>query len=65
MRGQIALGNTRTKKFEGYAEITGCKEYSVKGLKKFGDKHQANEFIDRYAGEKRDIVCLGAFRLFG
>jgi hypothetical protein len=57
-RGRIAFGNTKTKKHEGYATIIDCKEFTVKDLKKFGDKHHANKFIDGYAG-KRDIVCLG------
>jgi len=38
-RGRIALGNTRTKKYEGYATIIECREYPVEDLKKFGDKH--------------------------
>jgi hypothetical protein len=33
-----------------YATIHECSEYNVKDLKKFCDKHQANEFIDDYAG---------------
>ncbi len=56
-RGRIALGNTWTKKFEGYATIIDCKELTVKDLKKFVDKHRANEFIDRYAGERETLFA--------
>jgi hypothetical protein len=56
-RERIALGNTMSKKYEGYANITDCIEFNVKDLKKFGDKHQANEFIDRYAGEKETLFA--------
>ena len=57
MRGRAALGNTKSKNYEGYANLTDCKEYNVKDLKKFGDKHQANEFIDQYAGEKKALFA--------
>ena len=56
-RGRIALGNTKSKNYEGYANITDCKELSVKDLKKFGDKHQANEFLDGYAGERETLFA--------
>jgi hypothetical protein len=56
-RGRVALGNTKTKKYEGYATIVDCKEFNVKDLKKFGDKHQANEFIDNYAGDKETLFA--------
>lgn len=62
-RGRIALGNTKSKKFEGYANITDCREFSVKDLKKFGNKNQAN-------GSLRSMLeigrhCLrGYFRMF-
>jgi hypothetical protein len=32
-RGKIALGNTKTKNYEGYATIIDCKEFTVKDLK--------------------------------
>jgi hypothetical protein len=57
MRGRVALGNTKTKKHEGYATIIDCKELTVKDLKKFGDKHQANEFIAGYAGERETLFA--------
>jgi len=56
-RGRIALGNTKSKKFEGYASIRDCQEFSVKDLKKFGDKHQANEFIEKYAGNRETLFA--------
>lgn len=36
LRERIALGNTKTKNYEGYATITDCLELSVEDLKKFG-----------------------------
>lgn len=56
-RGRIALGNPKTKKHEGYATIIDCKEFRVKDLKKFGDKHQANEFLDEYAGDRETLFA--------
>lgn len=56
-RGRIALGNTKTKNYEGYATIIDCKEYTVLDLKKFGDKHRANGFIDRYAGDRKTLFA--------
>ncbi len=56
-RGRIALGNTKSKKFEGYATIIDCREYTVTDLKKFGDKHQANEFIDKYADKRETLFA--------
>lgn len=57
MRGRVALGNTKTKNYEGYVTIRDCIEYSVKDLKKFGDKHQANGFIDKYAGDRETLFA--------
>ena len=56
-RGQVALGNTKSKKFEGYATIIDCREYSVRDLKKFGNKHQANEFIAKYADKRETLFA--------
>ena len=56
-RGRIALGNTKSKKYEGYATIVGCQDYNLAELKKFGDKHQANEFIEKYAGERETLFA--------
>ena len=53
----MALGNTKSRNYEGYATISDCIEYSVKDLKKFGDKHQANEFIDGYAVERETLFA--------
>lgn len=55
--GRVALGNTKSKKYEGYAKIIECREYKVKDLEKFGDKHRANEFIDEYAGERETLFA--------
>lgn len=56
-RGRMALGNTKSKTYEGYANITDCIELSVKDLKKFGDKHQANEFIEKYADKRETLFA--------
>jgi hypothetical protein len=56
-RGRVALGNTKSKNCEGYATITDCKEFSVRDLKKFGDKHQVNEFINGYAGDRETLFA--------
>jgi hypothetical protein len=56
-RGRIALGNTKSKNYDGYATIKDCIEFSVNDLKKFGDKHQATQFIDGYAGEKETLFA--------
>ena len=64
-RGRIALGNTKIKNYEGYATIIDCKEFSVKDLKKFGEKHQANEFINGMQSKEKpcSLGCFQTFRL--
>jgi len=57
VRGRIALGNTQSKKYEGYAKISDCKEFTIKDLKKFENKHQASEFIERYASERETLFA--------
>lgn len=56
-RERIALGNTKTKNYEGYATIRDYIEFSIEELKKFGDKHQTNEFIDKYADKRKTLFA--------
>ncbi|MGA3110905.1 MAG: ASCH domain-containing protein [Candidatus Bathyarchaeia archaeon] len=58
-RERIALGNTKSKNYEGYATIAECRELSIDDLKKFGDKYRANEFIEGYAGERETLYAWG------
>ena len=59
---RIALGNTDSKKIEGYATVADVKKMAVTEMKKHNDKHHANDFIDQrwkdrewlYAGQTRD-----------
>ena len=57
IRGRIALGNTKTLCCVGYATLIDSVEMTVEELKKHNDKHQANDFIEKYAqgrkGQKR------------
>jgi predicted transcriptional regulator len=48
IRERIALGNTKTKRVVGYATIVDSFEMTVEELKKYNDKHQANDFLDKY-----------------
>ena len=49
IRERIALGNTKTRCYVGYATLIDSREMSIEELKKHNDEHQANDFIDRYA----------------
>lgn len=53
IRERIALGNTRTMCYVGYATLSDSIEMSIAELKKYHDKHQANDFIDEYAKGKK------------
>ncbi len=55
IRERVALGNTKTRRHVGYARIVDSIEISVKELKKHNDKHRANEFIDKYAKERKTL----------
>jgi predicted transcriptional regulator len=56
-RGPIALGNTRTKKVEGYAYLKCCVEFPVDEMKKLSNLHQATEFIDEYAVGRKTLYA--------
>ena len=60
-RGRIALENTKTKNYEGYATIVNSGELTIEELKKHNDKHQANDFIDDYA-RGRDTLFAWALK---
>ena len=49
IRERIALGNTQTKCYVGYATLIDSVAMTIEELKKHNDKHQANDFIDEYA----------------
>ena len=49
IRERIALGNTKTMCYVGYATLTDSIEITIEELKKYNDKHQANDFIEKYA----------------
>jgi len=54
---RIALGNTKTKKVEGYAMVTSSQELSINWLRKLGHKHQANDFLEHYANGKSSLFA--------
>ena len=62
IRERIALGNTKTKCCVGYATLIDSREMTIEELKKHNDKHQANDFIDKYAkgikGQKERITLF-------
>ena len=49
IRERIALGNTKTKCYVGYATIVDSVEMTVAEIFKHNNKHQANDFIKQYA----------------
>jgi hypothetical protein len=57
IRGRIALGNTKTKCYVGYATITDSIEMTIEELKRHNDKHQANDFLDKYANGKKTLFA--------
>jgi hypothetical protein len=57
IRERIGLGNTKTKQVVGYATIVDSVEMTVEELKKQNDKHQANDFLDKYARGKQTLFA--------
>ncbi|MGD0204269.1 MAG: ASCH domain-containing protein [Candidatus Bathyarchaeia archaeon] len=57
IREQIALGNKKTKRSVGYVRIVDSIEMTVKELKKHNDKHQANDFLDKYANGRERLFA--------
>ena len=57
IRERIALGNKKTKCSVGYARIVDSVEMTIEELKKHNDKHQANEFLDKYAKGRKTLFA--------
>lgn len=57
IRERIALGNTKTKNYEGYATITDSIKMTVQELRNYNDKHQANDFIAKYAKGRNTLFA--------
>jgi hypothetical protein len=57
IREQIALGNTKTMRVVGYAKIVDSVEKTVADLKKYNDKHQANDFLEKYADGRETLFA--------
>jgi len=49
IRERIALVNTKTKCYVGYATIVESIEMTIPEIFKHNNKHQANDFIEQYA----------------
>jgi hypothetical protein len=54
IRERIALGNTKIGRYVGYATLIDSLELTVEELKKYNDKHQANDFIEEYAKGRKN-----------
>jgi hypothetical protein len=57
IRERIALGNTKIKRCVGCARIVDSVEMTVEELKKHKDKHQANDFLDKYAKGRETLFA--------
>ena len=57
IRERIALGNTKTKHVVGYATIVDSVEMTVEEMKKHHNKHQANDFLDKYARGRETLFA--------
>ena len=57
IRERIALGNKEIKSVVGYAKIVDSIEKTVEDLKKYNDKHQAEDFIDKYANGRETLFA--------
>lgn len=55
LREKIALGNTKTKCYVGYATILDSFEMTVEELMNFNGKHQANDFLQSYARGRKTL----------
>jgi hypothetical protein len=54
----VALGNTKSKKIEGYATISEIRKMTVPEMKKHNDKHYANDFIDKRWKDREWLYAL-------
>src|SRR5208283_4018534 len=57
IRERIALGNTKTMCYVGYATLIDSVEMNIEELKKHNDDHQANDFLDEYAKGKETLFA--------
>jgi len=57
IRERIALGNTKTKCYVGYATLSDSVEMTVAELLKYNDKHQANDFLKQYAKNRETLFA--------
>jgi hypothetical protein len=57
IRERIALGDTKTKRYIGYARIVNSIEMTIEELKKYNDKHQANDFLGKYAEGRKTLFA--------
>ena len=57
IRERIALGNKEIKRVVGYAKIIDSIEMTLEDLKKHNDKHQANDFLDKYANGRSTLFA--------
>lgn len=57
IRERIALGNKKMKRVVGYAKIVDSVEMSIEELKKHNVKHQANDFLEKYADGKKTLFA--------
>ena len=55
IRERIALGNTKTKCYVGYATIIDSIEMTITEILKHNNKHQANHFIKQYAKGRKTL----------
>jgi hypothetical protein len=57
IRERIALGNTKTKCYVGYATIVDSVEMTVAEMSKHNDMHQANDFLRQYAKNRETLFA--------
>jgi hypothetical protein len=57
IRERIALGNTKTKCYVGYATLSDSIEMRVIELFKHNEKHRANDFLKQYAKNRKTLFA--------
>lgn len=55
---RIALGNTKTKLIEGYATVVDVKKKTPNEMKRYNDKHFADDFIDKHWSDRPWLYAL-------
>ena len=56
-QGANSAGKHENKVLVGYATIIDSLEMTVKELKKYNEKHQANDFLVKYAREEKTLFA--------